>query len=283
VRLKLIACEILYREVCAVVARSVNQVDVEFLQKGLHDIGQAGMNARLREVLAAVDAAYDAVLLGYGLCSNGLVGLAAGGIPLVIPRAHDCITLFLGSKERYLEYFESHPGVYFKTSGWIERGENTPQQNPQSIARKSGMLMSYEELAARYGDDNAKFLCEQLGNMTRNYTGIAYIEMGIEPDDRFERTARQQAAERGWTFQKLRGDLSLLQSLVDGPWDDDRFLVVPPGHRVAASFDERIIKAEADGGQVGNLPHTTESPSRQVGNLPHALQPVGFTDEPKNA
>ena len=248
-RLKLIACEILCREVCAVAARSVNQVDVEFLQKGLHDIGQAGMNARLQEVLAAVDAAaYDAVLFGYGLCSNGLVGLTAGAIPLVIPRAHDCITLFMGSKERYLEYFESHPGVYFKTSGWIERGESTHQQNPQSIARKSGMAMSYEELAAKYGEDNAKFLYEQLCNMTRNYTGIAYIEMGIEPDDRFERIARQQAAERDWTFEKLRGDLSLVQSLVDGPWDEGRFLVVPPGHCVAASFDERIIKAEADVG-----------------------------------
>ena len=122
-RLKLIACEIMYRELCAAVARSVNLVDVEFLPKGLHDIGQAGMSSRLAEVLAGVDETrYEAILLGYGLCSNGLVGLAARSIPLVVPRAHDCITLFLGSKERYLEYFQGHPGVYFKTSGWIERG-----------------------------------------------------------------------------------------------------------------------------------------------------------------
>ena len=267
-RLKLIACEILYRELCAVTARSVNQIDIHFLPKGLHDIGQAGMNARLQEVLATVDStACDAILFGYGLCSNGLVGLAAGAVPLVIPRAHDCITLFMGSKERYLDYFESHPGVYFKTTGWIERGESTHQQNPQSIAHKSGMVMSYEELAAKYGEDNAKFLYEQLCNMTRNYSAITFIEMGIEPDDRFERTARQQAAERGWKFEKLQGDLSLLQALVDGPWDEGRFLVVPPGHRVAASFDERIIKAETQVGQVGNLPHATKA---------HGLQPVGF-------
>ncbi|MGQ9575742.1 MAG: DUF1638 domain-containing protein [Thermoguttaceae bacterium] len=244
-RLKLIACEILYREICAAVARSVNQVDVEFLPKGLHDIGQSGMNARLQQALAAVLASqYDAVLLSYGLCSHGVVGLAARSIPLVIPRAHDCITLFLGSKERYLEYFEAHPGVYFKTSGWIERGDNTHQHNPQSIVQKSGMAMSFEELAARYGQENARFLYEQFGNMRRHYTGIAYIEMGIEPDDRFERAARQEAAERGWTFQKLQGDLALVQALVDGPWDEDRFLVVPPGHRVAPSFDQRIVKAE---------------------------------------
>jgi len=244
VRLKLIACEILYRELCAAVARSVNQVDLEFLPKGLHDIGQSGMSRRLQQALSEVDATvYDAVLFGYGLCNNGLVGLTASSIPLVIPRAHDCITLFLGSKERYLDYFQSHPGVYFKTSGWIERGENTHQHNPDSIAAKSGMVHSYEELAAKYGEDNARFLYEQLCNMTRNYSGIAYIETGVEPDDRFERLARQQAAEKGWKYEKLAGDMSLLQALVDGPWDEDRFLVVPPGHCVAASFDESIIKA----------------------------------------
>ncbi|MDZ7619481.1 MAG: DUF1638 domain-containing protein, partial [Patescibacteria group bacterium] len=117
-RLKLIACEILYREFCAAVARSTHRVDLEFLPKGLHDMGAAGMNERISARLAEVDeSVYDAVLLGYALCSNGLVGLTARTVPLVVPRAHDCITLFLGSKERYLEYFRAHPGVYFKTSG----------------------------------------------------------------------------------------------------------------------------------------------------------------------
>ena len=247
-RLKLIACEILYRELCAAVARSVNQIDIEFLPKGLHDIGQEGMSRRLQEVLAGVEtAAYEAVLFGYALCSNGLVGLTAPSIPLVIPRAHDCITLFFGSKERYMEYFQSHPGVYFKTSGWIERGENTHQHNPDSIATKSGMVQSYEDLVAKYGEDNAKFLYEQLCNMTRNYSAITFLEMGIEPDDRFERRARQQAAERHWNFEKLQGDMSLAQALVDGPWDDGRFLVVPPGRRVAASFDDNVIRVEESG------------------------------------
>jgi hypothetical protein len=245
--LKLIACEIFYRELCAAVARSVNQVDVEFVPKGLHDIGQAGMSARLGELLAAVDESkYDAILLGYGLCSNGLLGLAARRIPLVVPRAHDCITLFLGSKERYLEYFQSHPGVYFKTTGWIERGEGLNQYHLDSIQHQAGMTQSYEELVAKYGEDNAQFLYEQLCDMTRNYSGLTFIEMGIEPDDRFERQSQQQAAERGWKFQKVPGDMTLIQQLVDGPWAAERFLVVPPGSRVAASFDEQIIKAMAE-------------------------------------
>lgn len=247
-RLKLIACEILYREFCWAVSRSPNRVDIEFLPKGLHDMGQEGMTSRLAETLQRIDeAGYDAVLFGYGLCSNGLVGLTARSVPLVVPRAHDCITLFLGSKERYLDYFQSHPGVYFKTSGWLERGQNLEQLAGQSIQERSGMGQTYEELAAKYGEDNAKFLYEQLGNMTRNYGQFTYIEMGLEPDGRFERTARQQADEQGWKFEKLQGDLDLIRRLVDGPWDDADFLVVPPGSRLAVSFDDSIIKAEPAG------------------------------------
>ena len=202
-RLKLIACEIMYRELCTAVARSVNLVDVEFLPKGLHDIGQAGMSSRLAEVLAGVDETrYEAVLLGYGLCSNGLVGLTARSIPLVVPRAHDCITLFLGSKERYLEYFQGHPGVYFKTSGWIERGVGLHQGDERATQSQSALPQSYEDLVARYGEDNAKFLYEELCNM-RHYAGLTFIEMGIEPDDRFQRQSEAEAEARGWQYEKL--------------------------------------------------------------------------------
>jgi len=242
--LKLLACEILFRELCAAVARSINRIDIEFLPKGLHDIGQDRMRQRLQNTLAAVDQdTYDAVLFGYGLCSNGIVGLEANTVPLVIPRAHDCITFFLGSRHRYQDYFFANPGVYFKTSGWIERGDDLRQYGPESIQQKSGMMQSYDEMVAKYGEDNAQFLRAQLGDMTNNYSGLAYIEMGIEPDDRFERHARQVADDRGWRFQKLQGDMRLIQSLVDGPWDDERFLVVPPGHRVQPSFDENVVRA----------------------------------------
>ena len=37
--------------------------------------------------------------------------------------------------------------------------------------------------------------------------------------------------------------MGLIHDLVDGRWDDDRFLVVPPGQQIAACFDERIVTA----------------------------------------
>ncbi len=247
-RLKLVSCEIFYREMCAAVARSPNMVDVEFLPKGLHDIGSAEMLPRVQAAVDAVDATrYDAVVMGYGLCGTGLVGLTARQIPLVVPRAHDCITHFLGSKERYAEYFNNHPGVYFKTTGWIERGSELGQLNQQSL-RQSGLGYTYAELLEKYGEENAKFLYEQLCDTTRNYRQFTYIEMGLEPDSSFERASREQAAERGWRFEKIPGDMSLIERLVDGEWDDRDFLVLSPGWRLVARYDESVIGAEkADG------------------------------------
>jgi hypothetical protein len=244
-RHKLISCEIFYREMCAVVARSPHQVDVEFLPKGLHDIGSAAMLARLQQAVDAVDTAgYDAILLGYGLCNNGITGLTAPAIPVVIPRAHDCITLFFGSRARYLEYFNSRPGTYFKTTGWIERGTDAGELRQLSISHQLGMDMTYEELVAKYGEDNAQYLYETLCNTLRNYKQLTFIEMGIELDDRFERQTREEAEQRGWAFEKVRGDMVLIQQLVNGPWDSSDFLVLQPGQRVMSRTSDAIIDAE---------------------------------------
>lgn len=243
-RLKLIGCDVLYRELCAVVARSPHQVDIQFLSKGLHDLGGGPMSRRMQEEVDAVDAAaYDAIVFGYGLCGNGLAGLRARTIPLVIPRAHDCITIFLGSKERYLDYFNSHPGVYFKTSGWIERGGSS--ELSQGMMQQQGFAATREQLVAKYGEENAEYLLGELTRYKSAYSQFTYIEMGVEPDDRFERRTRADAAARGWDFEKVTGSMALIEALVNGDWDETKFLVVPPGHRVAARYgDDGIIGSE---------------------------------------
>jgi len=243
-RLKLLSCEIFYREFCAAVSRSPNVVDVEFLTKGLHDIGSEGMLERLQAAVDRVDSGYDGVLMGYGLCNNGLVGLTARQVRLVVPRAHDCITLFLGSKERYLDYFQTNPGVFYETTGWIERGESNGGLSQLALGKKLGIDQSFEELVARYGEDNAQYLWDELGNLTKNYSQITFIEMGMEPDSSFEGLAREKARERGWKFEKVKGDLGLIQRLVDGVWGEREFLIVPPGWKITAHYNSGIIAAE---------------------------------------
>jgi hypothetical protein len=233
-RLKIISCEVLFREISLLAAQSTNQVDVEFLPKGLHDERSAVMRSRLQQVIDAIDPArYDAVAFGYALCGNGTAGLVARSLPLVIPRAHDCITFFLGSRERYAGYFVDHPGVYYQTTGWLERGGASGSQV---------FGAELDALIEKYGEDNGRYVYEQLHDYKKTYHQYTFIEMGVEPDDRFERQARAGASERGWQFEKVQGDLTLLRKLINGDWDAD-FLIVPPGWRVAATHDDRIIEA----------------------------------------
>jgi len=243
-RLKLISCDVLYRETCSVVARSPNQVDVEFLPKGLHDLGADAMRQKLQDAVDQVDAGkYDSVLMGYGLCGNGLAGLTARTLPVVVPRAHDCITLFLGDRQRYLHYFQQNPGVYFSTSGWIERGSRLGDLSQPGLDRL-GLGLSHDEMVAKYGEENAQFLEKEIGGYKKQYRQYTFIQMGVEPDDRFEQRTRECALERGWKFEKVCGDMSLIEGLVNGPWDDQRYLVVQPGWRVVARYDDGIIAAE---------------------------------------
>ncbi len=155
------------------------------------------------------------------------------------------MTLFMGSRKRYRQYFDDNLGVYFLTSGWIERGEVTGELKQLSIGHTSGMDMTYDELVAQYGEDNAQYLYETLCNTEKNYRQITFIEMGVEPDGQFEQESQRRACQRGWKFEKLQGDMSMIQRLVDGPWDNGEFLVVQPGGRVSARYDERIVESES--------------------------------------
>lgn len=175
-RLKLICCEVLFREMCACIARARHLIDVEFLTKGLHDLGCLTMRTRIQERIDAVDPAkYDAILLGYALCGNGTAQITARQIPIVLLRAHDCISVLMGGVELYMRYINDHSGVYFRSPGWLERGANLDQLSLEQSRRQAGIGYTREELIEKYGEDNGNYLWEQFTKYTarrsRNHRG----------------------------------------------------------------------------------------------------------------
>ncbi len=243
-RMKLIACEIFHRELSALAAVSPHTIDLEFVPKGLHDMVSAEMRERLQARVDAVEEAlYERILLGYGLCNNGLAGVRARGLPLVLPRSHDCIGLLVGGLCRYREVFDANPGAYFLSPGWIERGETRGELRQAGIPHRLGLDRSFEDLAREYGEENARYIVETLGDGTTNYSNILYIRTGVAPDAEFEAVAKRRADEKGWRYAAMDGDLVVLRRLVSGPWDDGSFVTIPPGGAIVARADDRIVEA----------------------------------------
>ncbi len=239
-RFRMIACEVSQREVCVAAARSRNVIDLDFLPKGLHDVGSERMRGLVQAALDAPRGKCEAVLLWYGLCNNGLCGVRAA-VPMVAPRAHDCITLLLGSRERFRRYFDANPGTFYKSPGWIER-DTDPNDNPASITARLKLSRDPRELSERYGEENAGYLAPVIADWFKHYRKLAFINTGVGDVEDYRARAGKFAAERNWEYEEQKGDPGLLDRMLAGIWNLDEFLVVPPGKTIRPSFGMDIIE-----------------------------------------
>jgi hypothetical protein len=247
---KVIACEIAFREICYAAAVSQNLIDTEFLTQGYHDIPATG-RAEIQKRIDAVPAGkYDAILLGYGLCSNILTGLTTAHTQLVIPRAHDCITFFLGSKERYKACFDSKPGTYYYTSGWLECAKRRGLAGPvwdgawMPAGANTSLRSTYAQWVEKYGEDQAKYLKEEMSRWTDSYSHGTFIAFDFVKHLKLREEVQKICKERGWDYDEIPGDMGLFNKLIEGDWPEADFLLVPPGQRVIATNDEKVIGTE---------------------------------------
>lgn len=233
-RYKIIACHVLWRELCHFASLSANNFEFHFLKQGLHNTPDL-LRQELQAAIDAADDGFSALLIGYGLCSNGIEGICARKTRLVVARGHDCITHLLGSKERYRQYFDAHPGTYWYSPGWIDTGGQPGQERYET---------TYRAYVDKYGEDNAAYLMEMEQGWFKEYSNAAYVDLGFGDSEPNKQYTRRCAEWLKWDYDELQGDPRLVRKLLEGEWNQDEFLVVEPGHRIVASFDEWIIKAE---------------------------------------
>lgn len=241
-RLKVIACEVLLREICLCAAYSRNTISIEFLKRGLHDNPDILRSEVQKKIDETDESFYEGILLGYALCSNGTVGVKARGIPLVIPKAHDCVTLFLGSKEEYKRYFSDNPGTYYYTSGWLERLGSTVERRIQD---GRGLGKKYKEYVEKYGEDNARYLMEFESSWITNYSRAAYIDLEFVRFLGFNEQTKKIAEEKGWKYEELPGNIRLIKKLIDGEWNEEEYLIVQPSEEIIPSYDDNVIECKA--------------------------------------
>ncbi len=236
--LKIISCNVMWRELSYFAALSPNKFEFKYLPYGLH-CEPDRLRVEVQKAVDDTDDTFDAILLGYGLCSKGLEGIRAGNTRLVIPIGHDCITCFLGSRIRYKEYFDANPGTYWYTPGWIENHLSPGKE------RHERTLESYKE---KYGEDNAQYLMEMEQDWFKKYSTAAYIDLEVGDVEECKNFTRQCAEWLGWRYDEIRGDPSLFKRFVGGDWNRDEFLIVEPGHHIVATNNDDIMRAAPGGG-----------------------------------
>ena len=166
------------------------------------------------------------VVLGYGLCGNGLHGIQAGLHTLLIPRADDCIALLMGSRQRYLDEKKKNAGTYFLTKGWLD-SDATP-------------LAEHRKAAEKYGEEKADRIMDI---QYRNYSRLMFVSHQ-ESDFGAYQSKVQPVAEfcRKWdmVYKEYLGSLDFIRTLVDhvdaaalGKLESSTALiVVPPGGEI---------------------------------------------------
>ncbi|ACB76933.1 DUF1638 domain-containing protein [Opitutus terrae] len=252
-RLALIACRVLETELAHFLPQAPHVVRTEFLDVGLHD-RPGFLHTALAAALARAedDPAVEAVALVYGVCGLGTMGLRPARCPLVLPRAHDCLTLFLGSKERYADIMRRTPDVYWYTPGW-NRARRVPGPDREAALRS--------EYTKKFGVEDAEALIAMERASFFEHGRAVYTDFGL-PDSAAEKAYAQTCATwLGWPCEEQPGDSSLLRALLAGEWDAERFLVVPPGQQTAFSADTRVVKAVATGLGAACEPSPLASPS----------------------
>ena len=247
---KILSCKIFQRELSQVIPSCPNALDVTFMQQDLHAYPNLLREALQREI-DLIEAGSDphsnkkcfehaeAILLCYGLCSNALVGIKSKRIPLVIPRAHDCVTHFMGSKERYADYFEKVKGTFFYTHGWLDLGLEVGQSD---IERKRSEYMERFD-----GDeDTVEYLLNMDKEMYKNYHYITYITWPGLPNESGIDAAEKLAAKSGMELLRYEGTSRLMADMVNGNWNEEDFLILKPGQTLQPSYDSMVIKSAAD-------------------------------------
>lgn len=204
-----IACKVIEAEL-----RPLLPADCEFrsLEQGLHQHPDH-LRETLQREIDSIDA--DEILLAYGLCGKGVVGLRSEKARLVVPRVDDCISMLLGSYERYRDEFEREPGTYWLSHGWIREAQDPYKE--------------YQRVRQKYDEETARWVAHET---MKGYHRVALVETTACPIDEIRPYAREFAEFFDLTYGEMQGSMEMLKSLTREVHAPSEFVVVEPGQSI---------------------------------------------------
>ena len=226
--LRLIACPAVLGELAD---GALTDVDCRHLEAQLH-LSPERLKEGLRAAVAAADKPGATIVIGYGLCSNAVLGLKTEHATLVIPKVDDCIAMMLGSNAAFAAESEKAPGTYYVAKSYLEECDT--------------ILSDHEKLVAKRGRERAEKMMRLL---LANYTRIALIDTGRYDLAPYRARVTEFAEHFDLAVEEVPGTTRILDALVAGGWGDD-FVVAPAGHELTLhDFRPELF------GDAGDSPH----------------------------
>ncbi|HKK99896.1 MAG TPA: DUF1638 domain-containing protein, partial [Desulfotignum sp.] len=232
-KIHVISCAVLARDIKEVARELGLNLEYTFLEAGLHQ-NPHKLNQQVQEAIDHISDQKDAdrIIIGYGVCGKGTVGLNSRNVTLVIPKVHDCISLFLGGDAAYQEQFKKYPGTYYLSAGWCEE-KAEPVSRRRGRAWFGNRQLVYEDVKNAHGRASADQTFAFLNSWQKNYQRAAFIETRSGQAAGYEQMAKDMADEYGWRFERIKGDQGLIRQMLTTTKSTSGILVVPPGHTIA--------------------------------------------------
>lgn len=197
----LIACAMLTDELRKVYEKNKSEIPIIWMKRGYHN-NPSELRTSLQQIIDEHQDC-DTILLSYGMCGNGTVGLVSEHTKLVIPRYHDCINQLLRT--------DKETGHLYMTRCWT--------------LDREAMKNECYGVMAKYGQEQGT---EILKDIYGAYSDIDVIDTDSYDMEPVKADADKVASLLGMQTSIVPGSTKVLEKLLSGDWDEE-FIIHEPG------------------------------------------------------
>ncbi len=195
-RLGIVACDILKKEIEHLVADDTDFVRKEYLEFSLH-VYPEEMKSKILEVIDDVKKDVDGILIGYAVCQALENFTDEIDIPAAMIEGVDCIEAVLGPDD-YKNEKKVCTGTWFSTPGWAEIG-------------REGII---KELHLDELEDQGYPADFFMDIVFESYSRCLYIDTGVDGDGSYQVLSEKFADELGFKHECRKGSISNIEKAI---------------------------------------------------------------------
>lgn len=212
---KVIACEVMKEEILSI--SSTVDVEFDFVSMNYH-LHPKKLAKELQNIIDR-SIGFNRIILAFGLCGGAAKGLKTDDCILTIPKAHDCISIFLYNGQGCVCDFEKERGTFYLSSSWT--------------VTENSILLEHQKIVERYGVKKALSI---LKRMFDDYKKVLFIKTGSSSEVDAIGKSREIAELINVKHEIIEGKKDFIEKIVNGPWDDKNFINIVPGETIKEEY-----------------------------------------------